>query len=208
MSQKRLFDGRTNAISLEVISLDDMNGFEFQQFIAHLFNKLGYGAIEEIRQVRDAGQDVRIRSPNGSLIVLECKHHPKGTVGRPTVQKLHSATISANAEKGFIVTTGRFSNAAIQYAQNLSPPIELIDSKILYDMTTRARIKVLKKGEKTVVSYILPPSQNFLEQKVLDNIVGQASSYPSTPNQLAKTKITNVSFVPVYRAIYLSLIHI
>ena len=99
MSQKKLFDGHKNGL-LEAISLDAMDGFEFQQFTAHLFNKLGHGTVEEIRRVNDAGQDVRIRSPDGGLAIIECKHHPKGTIGRPTIQKLHSAVISAKTKKG------------------------------------------------------------------------------------------------------------
>ena len=81
---------------------------------------------------------MRIRSSDGSLLVIECKHHPDGTIGRPTVQKLHSAVISAKAKKGFVVTTGHFSNGAIQYAANLGNLIELIDSGIIYDMASKA----------------------------------------------------------------------
>lgn len=202
MSQKKLFDDRKKERLFEVISLDAMNGFEFQQFVGYLFNKLGVGIVEEIRQVRDAGQDVRIRSPDGDLMIIECKHHPQGTIGRPTVQKLHSAVISANAKKGFVVTTGRFSNAAINYARNLSILIELMDSKIIYDMANRARIRLLKKGEKTFVFHVIPPSQELIEQKVIDNIIGSAKSHPFTPDQLAKTNIINIFFTPAYQNIY------
>ena len=204
MTQKKLVEGdsNTNEGSLEVISLDDMDGFEFQQFVAHLFNKLGHGTVEEIRQVRDAGQDIRIRSPDGRLMIIECKHSPKGSVGRPIVQKLHSAVISANARKGFVVTTGHFSHTAIQHAEKLGFRMELIDSKILYDMAKRAKIKVLKKGETTTVFHIVPPPQERIVQTVIDNVIGRAQSHPHTPPQLAKTTILNIFFTPAYRAIY------
>jgi len=152
--------------------------------------------------VRDAGQDVRIRSPDGDLMIIECKHHPHGTIGRPTVQKLHSAVISANAKKGFVVTTGRFSNVAIDYAENLGTLIELIDSRIIYDMANRAGIKLFKKGETTLVFHVLPPSQELVEQIVIDNVIGSAQSHPFTPDQLAKTNIVNIFFVPAYQIIY------
>ncbi len=77
--------------ALEVISLDDMDWFEFEHFTAHLFQKLGFGKPEEIQKGSDCGRDVIIHSPSGDLIIIECKHHPKSTIGRPTVQKLHSA---------------------------------------------------------------------------------------------------------------------
>lgn len=111
---------------MEAVSLDGMDGFEFQHFVAHLFERIGYGKGEEIRQARDAGQDIIVRSVDGSTIIIECKHHPRGIIGRPTVQKLHSAVITAKAKKGFVVTTGHFSLEANSYAKSLRALIELI----------------------------------------------------------------------------------
>jgi restriction endonuclease Mrr len=53
-------------------------------------------------------------------IVVECKH--TGTVGRPVVQKLHSAIATFEFDgpkRGMVVTTGRFTNPAQEYAQCL-----------------------------------------------------------------------------------------
>ncbi|MGQ9461326.1 MAG: restriction endonuclease [Candidatus Bathyarchaeaceae archaeon] len=183
---------------LEVVSLDDMDGFEFERFIAHLFERLGFGKAEEILKTGDAGRDIVIRAPDGELIIVECKHHPGGTIGRPVVQKLHSAVITAQAKKGFLVVTGRFSHAATTYAKGLEPPIELVDSRILYDMAKRAHIRLLKKGEETIVYYILPPSQELVVQKTIEHIIGCALSQPNTPWQLVKTTVTKTLFIPAY----------
>jgi hypothetical protein len=60
--------------------------------------------------------------------VVECKHYPAGVVGRPVVQKLHSAVLTENATRGMIITTGRFSADAEDRAQNLSGVhIQLVD---------------------------------------------------------------------------------
>lgn len=188
--------------SLEVVSLDHMDGFEFQQFVAHLFEKLGYGKTEEILTTGDAGRDVTIRSSDGSLIVIECKHHTKGTVGRPVVQKLHSAVITARAKKGFVVTTGRFSDAAIEYARSLGSIIELVDSRVLYDMANRSHIRVIRKGEKTDVYQVIPPSAEFVSQSVVEHLIGNALSHPKNPEQLAENKIMKIHFTPVYNIQY------
>jgi restriction system protein len=182
---------------LEVVSLDDMDWFEFEQFVAHLFEKLGLGKAEEIRKGCDAGKDIILSSPQG-LIIVECKHHPKGSVGRPVVQKLHSAVITAQAKKGFLVTTGHFSENATTYARSLGTIIELVDSRILSDMANKARIRVLKKGEKTSVFHVLPPPQRFLEQTMISHIIGNAFSFPNTPTQLSKTEVISTQFVPAY----------
>ena len=183
---------------MEVVLLDDMDGFEFERFVAHLFERLGFGKAEEILKTGDAGRDIVIRTPDGGLIIIECKHHPEGTIGRPVVQKLHSAVITAQAKKGFLVVTGQFSHAATTYARGLEPPIELVDSRILYDMAKRAQIRLLKKGEKTAVYHILPPSQELVEQKAIDHIIGHALSQPNTPRQLAKTTVIKTHFTPAY----------
>jgi len=184
--------------TLETVSLDDMDGFEFQYFVAHLFEKLNIGKAEKIQLVRDEGRDIVLSTHDGSKIVIECKHHPKGTIGRPVVQKLHSAVITARAKKGIIVTTGHFSQAAIKYAKSLGSLIELVDSSILYDLANRARIRLLKRGESTSVYGILPPSQRLLEQEMVNHFVGEAISKPNTPYQLTNTSVLNIRFIPAY----------
>ena len=182
---------------MEVVSLDEMDWFEFEQFVAHLFEQLGIGKAEEIRKGRDAGKDIILRSPQG-LIIVECKHHPKGSIGRPVVQKLHSAVISSNATKGFVVTTGHFSENATTYARSLGTIIELVDSRILSDMANKARIKVLKKGEKTSVFHVIPPPQGILEQAMIRHNLRSVVSFPDTPSQLSKTEVLNIEFIPAY----------
>jgi restriction system protein len=183
--------------SLEVVSLDGMNGFEFQIFVAHLFERLGYGEAEEINQVRDAGKDVVIRGPKG-LVIIECKHQPKGSVGRPVVQKLHSAILTSGAKKGYLVTTGRFSRAAFRYTQDLGTLIELVDSRILYDMANRAKIRVIQKGESTVVYQVLPPSQELIAQEAITHIAGNVISHPNPPHRIAKTTVLRTHFISAY----------
>ena len=53
-------------------------------------------------------------------IVVECKH--TGTVGRPVIQKLHSAIATFDFDgpkRGMVVTTGRFTSPAQEYADHL-----------------------------------------------------------------------------------------
>ncbi len=168
---------------VEVVSLDVMDWFEFEQFIAHLFELLDIGKTERVLRGSDAGRDIILRSNDGKIIV-ECKHHPKGTVGRPTVRKLHSAVIISKAKKGYLVTTGKFSDNATVYAKNLGSLFELIDLRILSDMAHSAGIRIIAKGEKTDIKHVLPPSLNQLENKMISCIIGNAISFPQTPAQL------------------------
>lgn len=83
----------------EYVALDSMDGFEFEHFCGRLLETLGYGRVETIGSVADAGRDLIVHSREGKIVV-ECKHHPNGVIGRPVVQKLHSAVITEGAIGG------------------------------------------------------------------------------------------------------------
>lgn len=60
-------------------------------------------------------------------------------LGRPVVQKLHSATLTSNSCRALIVTTGKFSQDAENYAQSLTDiVVELIDMAKLAHMISVA----------------------------------------------------------------------
>jgi len=123
--------------------LDDLSGFEFEDLMEDVFRNLGYENVRQASRTADEGRDILMEEVvNGTrrAVIVECKH--TGTVGRPVIQKLHSAiaTFDFNGPKrGMVVTTGRFTNPAEEYAaelqQNDDPyPIELIDGTDLRDI--------------------------------------------------------------------------
>jgi len=180
------------------VSVDDMDGFEFQYFVARLFEELGLGKILEIRKVRDVGRDITLMSPDGELIIVECKHHPRGTIGRPVVQKLHSALITYGAKEGYIVTTGEFSPDAVEYAKKLGSLIKLVDFGVLCDMASRAQIRIVKKGESPPIYYVIPPSGEVLEKQVISRILHEAVSYPYAPSKLSQVNVVDAYMIPAY----------
>jgi len=158
---------------INTIHLDTIDDFEFEKLCKKIFYKLNYGNIELTPRVNDKGKDLIINSENGKIFV-ECKHHLDRTIGRPVVQKLHSALITERADKGIIVTTGHFSNGAIEYAKQVEPPIELIDKRLLYDYAIRAGIQLFSTFEGGNF-YIFPMTDedslknnlsSYLEQKL------------------------------------------
>ena len=123
--------------------LDDLSGFEFEDVMEDVFRNLGYENVRQAERTADEGRDILMREVvDGTrrAIVVECKH--TGTVGRPVVQKLHSAIATFEFDgpkRGMVVTTGRFTNPAIEYAQRLQRtddpyPIELLDGNDLREM--------------------------------------------------------------------------
>jgi restriction endonuclease Mrr len=123
--------------------LDDLSGFEFEDLMEDVFRNLGYENVRQAARTADEGRDILMEEVvNGTrrAVVVECKH--TGTVGRPVVQKLHSAISTFDFDgpkRGMVVTTGRFTNPAEEYAaglqQNDDPyPIELVDGSDLREI--------------------------------------------------------------------------
>ncbi|EMA06166.1 Mrr restriction system protein-like protein [Haloarcula marismortui ATCC 33800] len=123
--------------------LDDLSGFEFEDLIEDVFRNLGYENARQAKKTADEGRDVimeEVVDGTRRAIIVECKH--TSTVGRPVVQKLHSAIATFDFDgpkRGMVVTTGRFTNPAQEYAdrlqQNDDPyPIELIDGEALREI--------------------------------------------------------------------------
>jgi restriction system protein len=101
-----------------VYHLDEIDGHEFESAAVEVFRRIGY-RTERGKLSNDHGRDIILRKGN-EVIVVECKHQRSG-VGRPVVQKLHSATLTyPDATRGLILTTGWFAPSAHQYANTLN----------------------------------------------------------------------------------------
>jgi restriction endonuclease Mrr len=123
--------------------LDDLSGFEFEDLVEDVFRTLGYENVRQAKRTADEGRDVLMEEVvDGTRrgVVVECKH--TATVGRPVVQKLHSAVSTFEFDgptRGMVVTTGRFTGPAEEYAQRLREngdphPVELVDGRDLREI--------------------------------------------------------------------------
>src|SRR6056297_544156 len=123
--------------------LDALSGVEFEEVVEDVFRNLGYENVRQADRRADEGRDVlmeEVVDGTRRAVVVECKHTE--TVGRPVVQKLHSAIATFDFEgpkRGMVVTTGRFTQPARGYAtrlqQNDDPhPIELLDGEDLREI--------------------------------------------------------------------------
>jgi len=123
--------------------LDDFSGFEFEDLMEDVFRNLGYENVRQSRKTADEGRDVlmeEVIDGERRAIVVECKH--TDSVGRPVVQKLHSAVSTFDFDgpkRGMVVTTGGFTSPAEGYADDLRDagdpyPVELIDGTDLREI--------------------------------------------------------------------------
>lgn len=102
----------------------------FEELVAGMFKQQGYGATVTPLQ-GDHGIDVILRAPNGEKEVVQCKRY-QGQVGEPIVRDFFGAMMHVTAARGYIVTTGEFTQQAKSWARG--KPIELIDGRRLTQM--------------------------------------------------------------------------
>jgi restriction system protein len=192
---------KSTSVFHETVILETLDGLEFEKLCAKIFQKLNYGTVELMPYVGDGGRDLMIHSPEG-LIVVECKHQPHTSIGRPVVQKLHSALISSNAIKGILVTSGKFSIQAVEHANTLSPKIEMVDKKILADLATRSGIELILEGKRhTVLRYPLSEI-NEVRNKIYSFIDSKCESNSGKPSDTLAISQRNVAFLPSYMIQY------
>ncbi len=163
-----------NAEGIKTIHLDTIDASEFEKLCQLIFLRISDNEVERTPLVNDLGKDLIIYSEEGKTFV-ECKHHLDRTIGRPVEQKLHSAVISEGAIKWIVITTGVFSKGAIEYANKVHPPIELIDKRLLFDLSSRAGLTLKTAMESgSVYTYPITNDENLkynlsqhLEQKLI-----------------------------------------
>lgn len=109
---------------------------DFEYYIADLFSSKGYEATVTSASV-DGGIDIILRK-EGYISIVECKRYATKKIGRPDIQKFHSALIDIQAQEGFYVTTSSFANTAVYYVAN--KPIILTDSQQLINIISEINI--------------------------------------------------------------------
>jgi restriction system protein len=99
----------------------------FEQAVAGLLRRLGYGHVRSVGGAGDLGVDIVCRGGAGELVVVQCKRYrPAHKVGSPDIQRfLGMAFIHHRAARAIFVTTSDYTQAARRLARE--HPIQLID---------------------------------------------------------------------------------
>lgn len=179
------------------VHLLDMSGHEFEKLCRVIFSDLGYGTIEHTPLTGDMGKDLIIHSTQGKIFV-ECKHHPDSSIGRPDIQKLHSAVVSERAVKGIFVTSGNYSRQAMEHAKSLIPPIDLVDRHLLLDLASRAGIRLVTESGKDRIYTFRIADDRTLSGKISAKLESNLVSRPVRPDEIIALNKRLVSLRPVY----------
>jgi HJR/Mrr/RecB family endonuclease len=108
---------------------------EFERHVATIFSAVGY-QVELTPASNDEGVDVYLNR-QGRVSIVQCKHLAAGTpVSRPMLQQFFGVLQHKQAHEGFFITTGRFTEGAVEFVQNYR--IHLIDLEKLVEMARGA----------------------------------------------------------------------
>ena len=190
------------ATATEQVFLDSLDGFGFESLCQRIFEKAGWGRVERIGGVSDAGRDLIIHGNKGKIVV-ECKHQPNTSQGRPIVQKLHSAVTTAGTNMGIIVSTGGFSDKAKQYAHELSKQqitIQLFDLHKLAQIAQSGGIEL----STTDIDLRIHTFPLLADHDLVKKFLGYITSFESKPTpvkNLFKLMKPTVTYVPAYESI-------
>ena len=166
---------------MKKIDLENMDGEEFEILCKEIFSKFYNVDVDKTPLVGDGGKDLIIRMPEGAVYV-ECKHHHNSTIGRPIVQKLHSAMVTDWVKKGIIVTTGTFSKQAEDHIEKNSLPIELIDGHKFKEMAESVGYELFYGYDVNIPTDIVNPfSSEELSAQCAGYINNTVESSPDKP---------------------------
>lgn len=186
--------------------LDELSGHEFEQTMGDVFRNSGYENVRVSRKTGDEGRDIIMEEVvNGQRrsVVVECKHQRR--VGRPVIQKLHSAITTHDYDgpkRGILATTGKVSNEARKYAKKIRNQgdgtlIEIIEGSDIRERADGSGLDLYNGRVEIICDQTLPPTDSSGD---IDAPVREAfeSINNFDPEELPETTST-VTFNPVVR---------
>ncbi|MBL7648713.1 MAG: restriction endonuclease [Candidatus Hydrogenedentes bacterium] len=125
---KRWATGRALDTQTGAESLRELTWLEFERLLAEAFRREGYRVEPGGGSAPDGGVDLRLFR-EGRLILVQCKHWKVWKVGVKIVRELRGVMSSEGADGGIVVTSGKFSGDAVDFAR--ASGIRLVDGEEL-----------------------------------------------------------------------------
>lgn len=91
----------------------EMDGLEFESFMAQVFRDMGYSATVT-SSTNDGGKDI-ILYKDGVTTYVECKRYTDGDISRPLAQKLVGSAVGDGVKSILFVTTSKFLDTTYDY---------------------------------------------------------------------------------------------
>jgi restriction system protein len=116
--------------------LEGMSWREFEMLIGEGFRLQGFQVTERDGDGPDGGVDLVLRKGTEKFLV-QCKQWKAFKVGVQTVRELYGVMAAEHATGGFVVTSGRFSEDAIEFARGRN--VTLMDGPMVFALIKQAQ---------------------------------------------------------------------
>lgn len=117
-------------------NLDNMSWQEFEILVGGSFRQQGYRVMETGGYGADGGVDLVLTKDNEKFLV-QCKQWKAYKVSVEVVRELYGVMAAKGAAGGMVVTSGRFTDPAIEFAQGRN--IKLINGIELHAMIHKTK---------------------------------------------------------------------
>ncbi|MGE0098430.1 MAG: restriction endonuclease [Hydrogenophaga sp.] len=145
-------------------ALDGMSWREFEMLVGEGFRLQGYQVVETGGGGADGGIDLVLTKPGksgGEKFLVQCKQWRAYKVGVDVVRELYGVMAAKGATGGFVVTSGRFTDEAINFASGRN--VTLIDGPKLHGLLRQVQAGVdrprAQKPAVPVAHSPAPPTQ-------------------------------------------------
>lgn len=134
-------------------TLLEMQPDAFERLCQRVLRESGFIQVEVTGRSGDGGIDghgiVRLAGLISFTVIFQCKRY-RNTISSSVVRDFRGAMVG-RADKGLIITTGRFTQDASQEAtRDGAPPIDLIDGELLIDKLKDLKLGVVTKQVEVV----------------------------------------------------------
>lgn len=136
-----------NIKSSDINRIDKMSGREFEIFLKHIFEKLGY-KVKLLRGYKDHGADLILIDSKGTKIVVQAKKREQGKVGIEAIGEVLRGKEYYRCHLAMVVTNQHFSEQAKYEAQKFG--IILWDRKDLIAKIKNSKISRTPKYKQCV----------------------------------------------------------
>lgn len=121
-------ENKKRQLELEYTNIE--NGYDFEEYIAKFYEKLGYKIEEVTKKSGDQGADV-VAYKDNLKYVIQVKFY-SSPVGNKAVQEVVAAIGMYKADKGIVVTNNTFTESALELAQ--ANNIELVNGNKIEEL--------------------------------------------------------------------------
>lgn len=109
-------------------TLLSISWLEFEQLVGEALRRQGFSVEEAGGAGPDGGVDLVARK-DGETYLVQCKQWRSVQVGVPVVRELYGAMAAEGAVGGFVISSGRFTKAAKEFASGRN--LKLVDGDLL-----------------------------------------------------------------------------